>query len=88
VAIGPAAIARLVGDDGEQPGPEGRVRPKASKVVVRLDERLLGRVFRFRRVAADQIGGAKGQILVLFHQQGVGVGVAPLRPDDQVAALQ
>ena len=51
---GSPAVARLVGDDGEEPGPEGRVGPEPAEIAKRLDERILDRILRF--VARDPVG--------------------------------
>jgi hypothetical protein len=72
---GPPAIAGFVGDDRQQPGPEGLSRSEAAQGAMGLHEGVLGRFFRVRDVPADEHGRAKGDLLVGTDNVGVRGGV-------------
>ena len=82
-AGGAAAVARLVGDDREQPGPKGRPRPEARQGAPGLHEALLRRLLGVGGRAARQAGDPKGDVLVCAHEGSIGDGVALLGPRDQ-----
>src|SRR5262249_19099176 len=82
-AGGAAPVARLVGDDAQQPRPEGRALAKAAERAPRLHETVLRRVLGVARVARDQVGGAEGDALVCVPELLVGVCAAALGASDQ-----
>jgi hypothetical protein len=87
-ATGLAAVARLVGDDGEQPRPERRAVAEASEGVERLDEALLGGVLGLGGVAGDQVSGAEGDPLVAANECLVRGDVTVFGASDQGGVLQ
>ena len=82
-AGGAAAVARLVGDDRQQPRPERRAGAEARQRAPRLHEALLRGLLGVGGRAARQAGDAKGDVLVCAHEGSIGDGVAPLGPRDQ-----
>src|SRR5439155_958839 len=78
------AVASLVGDDLQQPGPKGRAPAKASERPPGLDESVLRRLLRVGGVARDHVGGTESNALVCVHELLVGVCVTALRALDQV----
>src|SRR6266536_984008 len=84
-ATGAAAVAGLVGDDGEQPGPERRSRAEAVQGVPGLHQALLRGVVGVGAAAGDQVGRPVCEILVPAHQGLVGTHVSPSRPFDELA---
>src|SRR4029079_5348504 len=87
-AGGAAPGARLVGDDAQQPRPEGRALAEAAERAPRLDETVLRCILRVARVAGDHVGGAEGDALVCVHELLVGVCVTALRASDQVRFVE
>ena len=83
-----AAVARLVGDDLQQPGPERRARAEAAERAPRLDEAVLRGLLGVGGVAGDHVGRAEGDALVCVHELLVGVRVAALRAADQVGFVE
>ena len=80
----PPPVARLVGDDGEEPGPHGSARAEARQGPPRLDEAGLGGVLGVGGVAGDQVRGAEGDLLVLGDERSERVGVAAAGPFDEL----
>src|SRR6266511_1684022 len=86
-AAGAPAVARLVGDDRQQPGPERRVRAEAVQRVPGLDQALLGGVLGVGGAAGDQAGCPVRELLVPAHEGLVGTHVSPSRPFDELDFL-
>src|SRR6185436_5598999 len=82
------AVARLVGDDLQEPGPERSARAEASERAPGLDEPVLRSLFGVGGVACDHVRRAKGDALVCSHELLVGVAVAALRAADQVGFVE
>src|SRR3954447_23172664 len=59
---GTAPVARLVGDDPQQPRPPRRADPEAPEGAVRLDERVLRRLLGVRGAAGDHARRAKRHV--------------------------
>jgi hypothetical protein len=90
-ALRPADLRRflgLVGDDGEQPGPERGARPETVEGAVRFDEGLLGGVFRLGGIARYEVGRAEGHRLVYAHQPFVGGCISRTCPLGELRFLQ
>src|SRR5262249_48025136 len=75
----PPPVARLVRDDAQQPRAQRLVRPEAAERAPGLDERVLRRVFGVRRIAGDDVGHSKCNLLMWADEFLVGVRVAALR---------
>ena len=82
-----AAVARLVGDDAQQPGAQRALGVEARQRGVGLHERLLGGVLGVGGVAGHDVGGAEGELLVGGDERLEGREVSALRAQDQVAFL-
>ena len=80
----PQAVARLVGDDRQQPGPQRRALAEASQRAVCLDEGVLRSLLGVRRGAGDHPRGPERDLLVCPHDLLVGVALAPLGPRDEL----
>src|SRR6266511_226247 len=78
------AVARLVRDDPQQPGLEGRAGAKAPERAVRLHEAVLGSLFGVGGVAGDEPCGTEGDALVCAHEFLVSGRVSPLRAGDEL----
>ena len=75
-AGGAAAIARLVGDDREQPGAKRRAAAEARQRAPGLRQPDLSGVLGIGGVAGDQVCGAEGDLLVVADERGESGGVA------------
>ena len=65
-------VARLIGHDPQQPGPPLRPLAEPVESSVGLDETLLRRVLGVGSRAGDDVGGAKGNLLVSLHDLLIG----------------
>src|SRR5579872_738769 len=81
------AVARLVGDDPEQPRPRLCPGPEAVQGSVGLDEGVLGGILRLRGGAGDEVGRPEGELLVALHDLLIGVDAAALRAHEQLSVL-
>src|SRR5262245_14245791 len=79
-----AAVPGLVGDDAEQPGPEGGVGPEPAERAVSLDEPVLGGFLRIGLVPGDQVRSTECDCLMCAHELLVCGRVAPLRAGDEL----
>ena len=79
-----APIARLVGNDRQQPGSERGSGLEASQGAEGFHETLLGGVLRVVRTARDDPGGADCDLLVGTHERLEGGNIATPRPLDQL----
>ena len=77
-------VARLVGDDPQQPGPELGAGPEAVKRSKRLDKAFLSGILGVSRGTRDDVGGAESDLLVALHDLLVGGRIAALGACDQV----
>src|SRR5579883_1140253 len=87
-AIRGLAIVRFIGDDAQQPRPEGTVLLEPGQGIVGLHKCLLRCILGLRGVSKDKESGARGQVLVPAYQDLVGAHVAAARPLDQCRILQ
>ncbi len=78
------SIERLAPGDGQEPGAERRVPAEAPELAVCQDERLLRHVVSIRGRAKGGDGRAEDRLPVPHDQLPERVGVAGLRPADQV----
>src|SRR5829696_1165902 len=76
----PALVSGLVGDYGEQPGPETGGGPESPQGVIRLHEGLLGCFLSLRSVACDEVSGTEGHLLAAAYQPLIRRSVSTLRP--------
>src|ERR671930_1464552 len=83
-----AAVASLVRDDLQEPGPERLAGTESVQRAVGLHERVLGSVLRLGGVSDDEVGDAEGDALVCVHEFSVGVLVAALRPFDELRLIE
>src|SRR6202008_1736368 len=65
-----AAVAGLVGDDRQQPGPERRALAEAGEGAPGLHEAVLGGVLGIGGRPRDEVGRAKRDLLVFLHELG------------------
>ena len=86
-AGGTAPVERLVRDDAQQPGPEGRAGAERAQRGVRLEQRLLYGILGLGGVARDQPGGAEGERLLAARELLVGGQVAAPRRVKQLALV-
>src|SRR5687768_327226 len=75
-SLGAAAVARLVRDDREQPGAEGRAAAEARQRPPRLRQPDLGGVLGLGGVTGDEKCSAEGDLLVVADERGESGGVA------------
>src|SRR5258706_3091012 len=83
----PPAIARLIGDDPQQPRPKRRLDPEARQGGVRLDEGVLDGVFGIA-VGRDDMRRSDGDVLVSADQFLVGHDLARSGAFDQFGIFQ
>src|SRR5438094_10618180 len=85
---GGGTVARLVGDDPQEPRPEGRAGAETGERIVGVHERLLRGVFGVRGVSGDLIGDPKRQLLVLLDECFIGIDVAVSCAFDESGVVQ
>ena len=78
------AVARLVGDDREQPRAQRRVLAEAAERAVRLHEGVLHGLLGVGGRASDDVCGAEGDPLVLADELFVGVEIPALGARDEL----
>ncbi|GIW04956.1 MAG: hypothetical protein KatS3mg059_1576 [Thermomicrobiales bacterium] len=76
---GRPAVARLVGDDAQQPWPDWGPGTKAWQGGERFDEGDLRGIFRFVRIPNDDIRDTKGKVLIAPDKRLDGVAVPAFR---------
>ena len=81
------AVLRLVGHDGEDPGPKGRALTMTCQRSVRLHERILHHVLRVSGGPADHVCDPDGDWLVGADQRRVGIDVTLLRSASELAIV-
>src|SRR5215207_26675 len=86
-AGGPEAVARLIRDDREQPGPERSALAEAAERRVRLDERVLRGLLGVRLGARDHPRGPERDRLMHSHDLLVGIRLAALRAHYELRLL-
>jgi hypothetical protein len=85
---GRAPVARLVGDDLQDPRAKGGARAEPPERGVGLQEGVLSRLLGVGGRPRDEPGRAEGDRLVLFHELSVGAEVASLGERNELRLVQ